>query len=97
MKKIKVAFFGTPDFSVPSLDILANHPLVDLCYVISMPDRKAGRGMELQSPEVITYAKAHKIPFFQTKNINQEAEFLQKLKAEKVDTFIVLALSLIHI
>jgi len=43
MKKFKVAFCGTPDFSVPTLDMLANHPHIDLKYVISMPDRPAGR------------------------------------------------------
>lgn len=91
MKKLKVAFFGTPDFAVPSLDILANHPLVQLAYVVSMPDRKAGRGMELKSPEVIQYAKEKKINTFQAQNINQETDFLSSLKKEGVDAFIVLA------
>jgi methionyl-tRNA formyltransferase len=91
MKKLKVAYLGTPDFSVPTLDLLANHPHIDLRYVISMPDRPAGRGMELKSPEVIEYAKAKKINFFQTENINKEAEFLKKLKAEDLDFVVVLA------
>lgn len=89
MKKLSVVYFGTPDFSVPSLDMLANHPLIDLKYVVSMPDRKAGRGYQVKSPEVIEYAKANKIPFFQTSNINQEKEFLETLN--EVDLFIVLA------
>jgi methionyl-tRNA formyltransferase len=91
MKKFKVAFCGTPDFSVPTLDLLANHPHIDLKYVISMPDRPAGRGMELKSPEVIDYAKQKKIPFFQTENINREPEFLAKLKNEDLDFIVVLA------
>lgn len=91
MKKLRVAYCGTPDFSVPTLDLLANHPHIDLRYVISMPDRPAGRGMELKSPEVIEYAKAKKIPFFQTENINKEPEFLQKLKNEELDFVVVLA------
>lgn len=91
MKKLKVAYLGTPDFSVPTLDLLANHPHIDLRYVISMPDRPAGRGMELKSPEVIEYAKAKKINFFQTENINKEPEFLKKLKAEDLDFVVVLA------
>jgi methionyl-tRNA formyltransferase len=91
MKKLKVAYLGTPDFSVPTLDLLANHPHIDLRYVISMPDRPAGRGMELKSPEVIEYAKAKKINFFQTENINKETEFLKKLKAEDLDFVVVLA------
>lgn len=91
MKNFKVAFLGTPDFSVPTLDLLANHPHIDLRFVISMPDRPAGRGMELKSPEVIEYAKNKKIPFFQTENINKETDFLKKLKSEELDFIVVLA------
>jgi methionyl-tRNA formyltransferase len=91
MKKFRAAFCGTPEFSVPTLDLLNNHPLIDLRWVISMPDRPAGRGMALKSPEVIEYARNHKLPFFQTENINQESEFLQKLKDEELDFVVVLA------
>lgn len=91
MKIFRVAYLGTPDFSVPTLDLLANHPNIDLRYVISMPDRPSGRGMELKSPEVIEYAKTKKINFFQTENINKETDFLQKLKAEDLDFVVVLA------
>lgn len=91
MKKFKVAFCGTPDFSVPTLDLLANHPHIELKWVISMPDRPAGRGMELKSPEVIEYAKKNKIPFFQTENINKVPDFLEKLKTEELDFVVVLA------
>lgn len=91
MKKFKVAFCGTPDFSVPTLDLLSNHPHIDLRFVISMPDRPAGRGMELKSPEVITYAKEKKINYFQTENINKEDAFLSKLKEENLDFVVVLA------
>jgi methionyl-tRNA formyltransferase len=91
MKKLRVAFCGTPEFAVPTLDLLSHHPHIDLRYVISMPDRPAGRGMELKSPEVIEFAKAHKLPFFQCENINKEADFLQKLKTEELDFVVVLA------
>jgi methionyl-tRNA formyltransferase len=91
MKKFRVAFCGTPDFSVPTLDMLANHPHVELLKVISMPDRPAGRGMELKSPEVIEYAKAKKIPFFQTENINKEPEMMKELKTLDLDFVVVLA------
>lgn len=91
MKKFRVAYCGTPDFSVPTLDLLANHPHIDLVMVISMPDRPAGRGMELKSPEVIEYAKAKKIPFFQCENINKEEDFLKKLNDLNLDFMVVLA------
>jgi methionyl-tRNA formyltransferase len=56
-----------------------------------MPDRQAGRGMELKSPEVIEFAKSKKIPFFQTENVNKEITFLNKLKSEELDFIVVLA------
>lgn len=91
MKKFRVAYCGTPDFSVPTLDLLANHPHIDLRYVISMPDRPAGRGMELKSPEVIEYAKAKKIPYFQCENLNKESAFVEELRGEELDFVVVLA------
>lgn len=91
MKKLNVCYFGTPDFSVPSLDLLNNHPLVNLKYVISMPDRPAGRGHQLKSPETIDFAKANKITYFQTENINKEHDFLKELENSEIHLFIVLA------
>jgi methionyl-tRNA formyltransferase len=91
MKKLNIIFFGTPEFSVPALDMLNNHPCVNISYVISMPDRPAGRGQNLKSPEVIEYAKANKIPFIQTENINKDVEALNKINNANIDVFIVLA------
>lgn len=91
MKKLKAIFMGTPDFAVPSLDALHNHPHIDLKYVVSMPDRKAGRGYQVKSPEVIEFAKNNKIPFYQTQKINSEEEFLSKVESEEIDVIIVLA------
>lgn len=91
MRKLRVAYCGTPDFSVPTLDLLSNHPHIELVKVISMPDRPAGRGMELKSPEVIEFAKAKGIPFFQTENINKEPEMLAELKRLDIDFVVVLA------
>lgn len=91
MKKFKVAFCGTPDFSVPTLELLSQHPHIDLRYVISMPDRPAGRGMDLRSPEVIEFARARKLPYFQCENINKEEAFIKTLRNEELDFIVVLA------
>lgn len=82
---------GTPDFSVPAIDVLYSHPKINLKYVISMPDRKSGRGYNEKSPEVIEFAKEKKIPFFQTENINKENQFLEALKKDEIDIIVVLA------
>lgn len=91
MAKLKTVFMGTPDFCLPTLEMLNTHPDVDLTRVVSMPDRKAGRGQKLQSPPVIEYARDKKIPFFQTSQINREVDFLSELKNEEIDLIIVLA------
>ncbi len=90
-KPLKVVFFGTPDFSVPSLELLNNHPSIKVVSVISMPDRPAGRGQQLKSPPVVDYAKENKLKFFQTENINREEEFLDNLADQEIDFFVVLA------
>jgi methionyl-tRNA formyltransferase len=91
MKKFRIAFCGTPEFSVPTLDLLANHPHIEICKVISMPDRPAGRGMELKSPEVIEYAKAKRLSYFQTENVNKESALIDELKKLELDFIVVLA------
>ncbi|MBC75751.1 MAG: methionyl-tRNA formyltransferase [Halobacteriovoraceae bacterium] len=91
MEKLKAVFFGTPDFSVPALEMLDKHPQIDLVGVVSMPDRPSGRGHKLRSPEVVEYARSSKIKIYQTENINKETEWLEAFKKEEVDLFIVLA------
>lgn len=91
MKKLNVVFLGTPDFSVPSLEVLANHPNINIVSVITMPDRPAGRGQKLTSPPVAQFAKDKNLPLFQTENINKENAFLEKLKSQDIDLFIVIA------
>jgi len=93
MKKYRVVFFGTPDFSNSSLDALVNNPSVELCYVVTMPDRPAGRGKILKSPPVADFARSKKISLIQTENINKDDLAKTKLLECKPDLFIVLAFS----
>lgn len=91
MKKLKTVFFGTPDFAVATLELLAHHPLIEVVTVVSMPDRPAGRGQDLKSPEVIQYAREQKFKLVQTENINKETAILSLWENEGVDLMIVLA------
>ena len=91
MKKLKVVFCGTPDFSVPTLELLSQHPSVEIVAVITMPDRPAGRGQQLKAPPVAEFAKEHKLPLYQTENINRSPEILEILEKAQVDCFVVLA------
>lgn len=90
-KKLNVVYCGTPDFSVPTLIELFNNPAINLVGVITMPDRPAGRSLELKSPPVAEFAKANHIPLFQVENINREAEVLEALEKLDIDFILVLA------
>lgn len=91
MRKLNVVFCGTPDFSVPTLELLHQHPHINLVGVITMPDRPAGRGQELKSPPVASYAKEHRLPLYQVENINREENVLKELEGKAIDFFLVLA------
>ncbi len=91
MRKLRTLFCGTPDFSVPTLDLLAHHPSIELVGLVTMPDRPAGRGQELKSPEVVTFARTQKIPVFQSENINRESDTLRRWEQDGIDLIIVLA------
>ncbi len=90
-KKLKIVFCGTPDFALPTLEMLYNHPNTELVKIITMPDRPSGRGEHLKAPPVAIFAKSSDIPLIQTENINKESSLLQDLKETKIDLIIVLA------
>lgn len=84
-------FFGTPDFCLPCLEVLKNHPEIKLTAIVSMPDRPAGRGKKLQTPPVAQFAHKHQIPCFQSENISNDPLFLDFIHKNPPDLFIVLA------
>jgi methionyl-tRNA formyltransferase len=73
LSTLRLAFMGTPDFSVPVLaEILAaGHEVV---AVWSQPPRKAGRGMVEQPSPVHRFAGEHGIPVFTPASLKGEAE-----------------------
>ncbi|MBT5093526.1 MAG: methionyl-tRNA formyltransferase, partial [Halobacteriovoraceae bacterium] len=91
MSRLKTIFCGTPEFSVPVLETLKNNSDIELYAVVSMPDRPAGRGKKLTTPEVAQYAKDHNLKLIQTENINREEAFLKEAGDQGVDLIIVLA------
>lgn len=74
----QLVFFGTEDFSVPSLEALisAGWPIA---AVVSKPDSKAGRGQKFSSPKVKALAQVHKIPILQPEKLIEIKETLSGL------------------
>ena len=91
MTKIKTSFFGTPEICLPTLEALWENPRVELSSIVTMPGRRAGRGMKVKNPAVAEFALEHQIPLLQTARINGEEEFLEQQGREGLDLIIVFA------
>ena len=72
MERIRVLFFGTPDFAIPSLTALAQDGDIEVKGVVTNLDRPAGRGMDLQAPPVKNAAQNLGIPVYQTDTLKQD-------------------------
>ncbi len=66
---MRIVFFGTPDFAVPSLRKLAT--AFDVALVVTRPDRPVGRGGRLTAPPVAVVARDLDLDLFQPPNPNQ--------------------------
>ncbi len=91
MDKINCVFLGTPEITNHTLESLSKDERINLQLVVSMPDRPAGRGKSLKSPDVIIKAKELGIKTIQTENINKSEVFLEFSKNNQIDIMIVFA------
>ena len=88
---ITIIFFGTPDIGVKSLDYLNNSDNIEVCAVVTQPDKPAGRGKKLQASPIKKYALEHNIPVFQPKSIRKEPQIQEELKKFNPDFFVTFA------
>ena len=88
---MRVVFFGTPQFAVPSLERLLEHPAFEVLAVVTQPDKRRGRGNQLTPSPVKTVAKAHHLPVWQPQRVKKDAETLTQLKQTEADVFVVVA------
>lgn len=89
MVRYRIAFFGTPEFAVPSLQALLDGP-DKVVGAVCQPDRPAGRGQKLQPPPVKRLAEAQGLPVVQPEKI-RTPEFLAVLTDWSPDLVIVAA------
>ena len=86
---LKIVFFGTPDFAVESLKRLVDGGY-NVAAVVTMPDKPAGRGRQLQQSDVKRFAVERGLPVLQPVSLKDEA-FLEELRAFQAQLFIVIA------
>ena len=86
---LRIVFFGTPMFSVPSFEALlhSRHALVG---VVTQRDRPRGRGQRTSEPPVKTRALAAGLPVLQPERLKDEA-FLERLAELHADLGVVAA------
>ena len=80
---------GTPDFAVESLRALVEGGY-NVVAVVTMPDKPAGRGHQLQYSAVKQYALSVDLPILQPERLKDET-FLQELRSYQADLQIVVA------
>ena len=90
---MKIIFAGTPDFAVPSLQMLlaSKH---EVCAVYTQPDRPAGRGRHKHASPVKELALKYAIPVFQPLTLKTDAD-LQQLVSFDADLMVVVAYGMI--
>jgi methionyl-tRNA formyltransferase len=86
---MNIAFFGSANFSLPSLKALmaTRHKI---CCVATQPDKKKGRGLHLEQTAIKTKALELGLKVYQPPSINMTdaIDFLKKLN---LDLFVVVA------
>ena len=85
---MRVVFFGTPEFAVPTLEALARKH--EIALVVAQPDKPAGRGMKMQAPAVAVKARDMGLPLAQPPRIRND-DFLASVAALNPDAGIVVA------
>lgn len=86
---MRMIFFGTPVFAVPSLEALLKNG-ADVCAVVTQPDRIKGRGHKLSQPPVKEIAIAEGIPVLQPDSIKTD-DFYRELSTYRPESIIVVA------
>ncbi|MDC3121882.1 methionyl-tRNA formyltransferase [Prochlorococcus sp. AH-716-J21] len=87
---MRIIFWGTPEYSIASLDIFikSKHEVI---AVVSQPDKKRSRGNKLISSPVKRIAEQESIKIYTPEKIRGNIDFINELKSLSCDLFIVVA------
>ncbi len=88
-KKIKIGFFGTPEYSVMILDKLYSSGY-DIAFIVTAPDKPRGRNMEVSPTPTKAWGINKGITVFEPIKLKDES-FIEKLKTYECDVFVVMA------
>lgn len=86
---MRIVYLGTPEFAVAGLQTLIENGY-NVVAVVTMPDKPAGRGHQMQFSPVKQYALSKGLPVLQPEKLKDEA-FVEELRSYKADLQIVTA------
>ena len=86
---MRIIFMGTPEFAVASLDILIQHNY-NVVAVVTVPDKPAGRGQQIQQSAVKKYALEKGLTILQPEKLKDQ-QFVDELKTLNADLQLVVA------
>ena len=89
MNELRIIFMGTPEFAVPSLEILAENKFT-IAAVITAPDKPQGRGQKIIYSPVKESALKYGIPVLQPTNL-KSPDFLEELRSYQANLQVVVA------
>ena len=86
---MNIVFMGTPDFAVPSLEILVNNAFT-ISAVVTAPDKPRGRGQQLSYTPVKEATLKYQLPLLQPQSL-KDPDFLSRLTEITPDLIVVVA------
>jgi methionyl-tRNA formyltransferase len=91
VEKLRVVFLGTPQFAVPTLKALIDHPSMEVAGVICQPDRPAGRGQKLHVPPIKELAQACNLPILQPESVAKTPQAFETIQEWQPDLIVMVA------
>ncbi len=91
MEKLRIVFWGTPDFAEICLSKLLEVDFCEVVGVVTQPDRKVGRKQVLTPPPVKRLALENEIAVIQPERVKGNAEVLEQLNQWQPEVNVVVA------
>ena len=83
---MRILFLGTPEFAVPSLEVL----VTQLVGVVTHPDKPKGRRLKVSPPPVKLAAEKYNLPIYQPERVSSP-EFVGELRKMALDLIVTVA------
>lgn len=90
---LRLAFFGTPDYALPSLERLHQSPH-HLLAIWTKQANASGRGMKQQKSAVAMWAQEKQIPLYECANL-KDPETLETFRALRLDAAVLVSFGIL--